>query len=87
MAKEDIKISCPIFRKQEEILKSISDKINKAGPVKEKAVFAEELTKETDVLLSCADYDGKSSNCKSCRFIANLRKQTANLIIKAKKLA
>jgi len=39
------------------------------------------------MLLSCEKYDEKSLNCKNCHFIANLRKKTADLIIKAKKLA
>lgn len=87
MAKEEPKISCPTFRKEESIIKDIADKINRAKGVLEKAEFAEELLKEVDVLLSCSDYDEKSSDCKSCHFIANLRKKTADLITKAKKLA
>jgi DNA-binding Lrp family transcriptional regulator len=69
------------------VIKDITDKINKAKEVQEKARFAEELQREVDVLLCCPDYDGKSLDCKNCHFIANLRRKTANLIIKAKKLA
>ena len=83
---EKPKISCPIFRKQEPVIKDITDNINMAKGVQEKAEFAEELQKEVAVLLSCPGYEGSMSNCKNCRFIANLRKRTANLIIKAKKL-
>lgn len=54
--------------------------------VKQKAEFAQELQSEVDVLLSCADYNEKKLDCKNCRFIANLRKRTANLVIKAKRL-
>jgi len=86
--KEEVpKIDCPTFQKQESVIKDITDKINQAKGVQEKAGFAEELEKEVDVLLSCPDYDDKSLDCKNCHFIANLRKKTANLIIKAKKLA
>jgi len=85
--KKELKINCSIFQKQEPVIKDITDKINKAKGIQEKAVFAEELQKEVDVLLSCADYKEESLDCKNCRFIANLRKKTANLIIKAKKLA
>ena len=81
------KIGCKTFQKQELVIKDITDKINKAKGVQEKAVFAEELQKEVDILLSCPDYDGESLDCRNCRFIANVRKKTANLIIKAKKLA
>jgi hypothetical protein len=86
MHKEEAKISCPIFQKQELVIKDITDKINHTKGVQEKAKFAEELQKEVDVLLSCPDYDKEKLDCKSCHFIANLRKKTANLIIKAKKL-
>jgi len=69
------------------VIKDITEKINKAKGVQEKAGFAEELGKEVDVLLSCQDYDSKKLDCKNCNLIANLRKKTADLIIKAKKLA
>ena len=84
--KEEPKINCSSFQKQEPIIKDITDKINRVKGVKEKAKFAEELQKEVDILLSCLDYDGESLDCRNCRFIANVRKKTANLIIKAKKL-
>ena len=87
MCKEDAKMSCPVFQKQESVIKDITNKINTIRGVTEKAVFAEELRKEVDVLLSCQDYKDTSLDCKNCRFIANLRKKTADLIIKAKKLA
>jgi len=84
--KEKAKISCSIFQKQEPIIKDLTEKINIAKEVQEKAKFAEELQKEVDVLLNCPDYDGRRLDCKNCYFIENLRKKTANLIIKAKKL-
>ena len=87
MHKKETKISCATFQKQEPIIKDITDKINKAKGVQEKAVFAKELEKEVDVLLTCADYKPTNLDCKNCHFIANLRKKTADLIIKAKKLA
>ena len=80
-------ISCSIFQRQEPIIKSITDKINRAKGVEEKAEFALELQREVEVLLSCLDYDDKRLDCKNCRFIAHLRKKTIDLIIKAKKLA
>ena len=86
MEENKSKISCPTFQKQESVIKDITDKINQAKEVQEKARFADELQREVEVLLSCPDYDVKSLDCKNCRFIANLRKKTADLIIKAKKL-
>ena len=87
MHKEEPKINCPTFQKQEPVIKNITEKINGAKGVKEKAKNALELQKEVDVLLSCSDYKEGSLDCGSCHFIANLRKRTANLIIKSEKLA
>jgi len=87
MHKEEAKIKCSRFQKQEPVIKDITDKINMAKEVLEKARFAEELQKEVNVLLSCPDYERKRLDCKNCHFIANLRKKTADLIIRAKKLA
>ena len=87
MHKEEAKISCSTFQKQEAVIKDITDKINKAKGVQEKAKYAEELQKEVNVLLSCANYKEETLDCKNCHFIANLRKKTTDLIIKAKKLA
>ena len=84
--RERAKISCKTFQKQEPVIKDITDKINNAKGVQEKAVFAAELQKEVDVLLSCPDYKDTNLDCKNCHFIGNLRKKTADLIIKAKKL-
>ena len=87
MSKEDAKINCPTFQKQEPVIEEITAKINGAKGVLEKAEFAEELQKEVTVLLSCPDYNEESTDCSNCRFIANVRKRTTDLIIKAKKLA
>ncbi len=87
MEENKSKITCPTFQKQESVIKDITDKINIEKGVQEKAVYAEELKKESDVLLSCPDYGKERLDCKSCHLIANLRKKTADLIIKAKKVA
>lgn len=84
--KEEAQISCSIFQKQESVIKDITGKINQTKGIREKAIFAEELQKEADVFLTCSDYDDKKLDCKNCHFIANLRKKTAGLILKAKKL-
>ena len=86
MEENKSKIGCPTFQKQESVIKGITVKINGAKGVQEKAGFAEELKKEVDVLFSCPDYESQSLYCKNCHLIANLRKKTSNLIMKAKKL-
>jgi hypothetical protein len=85
--REETKINCQIFQKQEPVINGITDKINNSKGVQEKAKFAEELQREIEVLLSCQDFKSENLDCKNCHFIANLRKKTADLIIKAKKLA
>ncbi|MEK7274224.1 MAG: hypothetical protein AAB110_03120 [Candidatus Desantisbacteria bacterium] len=87
MDKTESKINCLTFQKQEQVIKDLTDNINQAERVQDKAGFAEELQKEAGVILDCLDYDDKSLDCRNCHFIANLRKRTANLVIKAKKLA
>lgn len=84
--KEESNINCPTFQKQEIVIHEITNKINQAKGVQEKARFCEELEKEIKVILNCPDYDKKRLDCRGCRFIADLRKKAATLIIKAKKL-
>ncbi len=86
MDKKETSINCPTFQKQESVIRDITDKINAIEGIVGKAVFAEELQKEVDVLLSCPDYKDATLDCKNCHTIANLRRKTADMIIKAKKL-
>lgn len=77
---------CPAFQKQESVIKDIMDNINRSKELTKKAKFAEKLQKEVNALLGCPDYSGKKTDCKNCHCIANLRKKTADLILKVKKL-
>ena len=86
MSKESAKINCPTFQKQETLIEEITAKINDVEEVLKKVDFAEELQQEVNVLLSCPDYDQKNIDCSNCHFISNVRKKTAELVIKAKKL-
>lgn len=80
------KINCITFQKQECVMKDIINKINMSKGAQEKVMYAEELQEEANVLFSCPDYNAEGLSCKNCRLIANLRKKTADLIIKVKKL-
>ena len=80
-------INCATFQKQELVIKDITQKINAIEGVAGKAVFAEILRKEVDVLLACQSYKNTSADCENCRFVASLRKRSADLIVKVKKLA
>ncbi len=84
---EGARIHCPVFQKQETVLRDIASKINAVEGVTGKAVLAEELRAEADMLLACQDFKEASLDCKNCRFVASLRKKTADIIIKMKKLA
>jgi len=87
MSSENAKIKCPTFQKQEPTIRDITAKINSAGEVSEKAELAGQLQEEVDVLLSCPGHDENSVDCSNCRFIASVRRKTADLIRKAEKLA
>ncbi|HBM16055.1 MAG TPA: hypothetical protein DD381_06920 [Lentisphaeria bacterium] len=87
MNNEDVTINCSVFQVQESIIKDITLKLNKAKGFADKAVFAEELLDEVNALLACQDYEDTSADCENCRYIASLRKKTADIILMAKRLA
>jgi len=80
------KIKCDIFKSKNNVIEGLTKAINEAGDVEKKARFAEKLIKETDEFLVCEHFNKNRADCKICQYIAKLRKQTANLIIKAKGL-
>ena len=80
-------IDCPAYQKQEQMMQDIIVKINQAKGAQEKERFAHGMQEEADELLSCQGYDSKKLDCRNCHFIANLRKKTIGLIIRAEKLA
>lgn len=86
MQNEEERINCSMFQKQERIIKAVSDRINIAREPREKIKHAEELLKEVNVLLDCPDYKEKNTDCGNCRTVTNMRKQTAELVIKARRL-
>lgn len=80
------RIGCPLFQEEEREIKTLTDRINATKKTAEKARYAGELLRETDILLECAEYDGARPDCKNCRTITNLQKATARLLVKAGKL-
>ena len=87
MHNEQSKIRCPLFTQQEPAVSRITAEINKARGVREKASWAAELLKEVKVLLECPKHDAAQPDCVNCRTICELRNRTANLVLKAGKLA
>lgn len=81
------RINCPMFLKHEPVIKRVTDSINMSKDLAGKIRNAEKLLSEVDTLLNCPDYKKENPDCDNCHFIANLRRETANVIIKAKKLA
>ncbi|MCJ7772460.1 MAG: hypothetical protein MUP22_04930 [Desulfobacterales bacterium] len=77
---------CPLFQKQEAVIKENMNNINRSKELTEKAKFSEKLQKEVNALLACPDYAGNRTDCKNCHCIANLRKKTTTIILKLKKL-
>jgi len=81
------RIECPICRKANPGFEKLNRQINKAKTVTDKAYFARQLiTKVEDVLKEHGDPEGDPV-AKACLTVLNLRKQTAELILKAQKLA
>ena len=84
---EEQTIPCPICRRANPAIEALNRQINQAGVVTDKAYFARQLiTKVEEVLKEHGDPEGDPV-AKACRSVLDLRKQTAELILKAQKLA
>ena len=80
-------IPCPICQRANPTIESLNRQINQARVITDKAYFARKLiTKVEDVLHEHGDPKDDPVT-KACRSVLNLRKQTAELILKAQKLA
>lgn len=80
-------IQCSLFRAQEERIQHLTEQINQARTVKEKAPLAEELSAAAQELLDCAEYQEQSLDCTYCQKFSELRQKTAQLILAARRLA
>ena len=78
-------ISCFIFQQKESIIREFTDRLNEVKDYQHKQELASDLLRYIDMLLECLEYNN-SLDCKNCRFISNIRKKTAGIIIKAKAL-
>ena len=77
----DEKIKCLRFKKKESIIKHINHKISMVNWVMEKAVLAEKLYEQLNILLSCPDHKPENPNCQSCHFTVGLYKKKASILI------
>jgi predicted transcriptional regulator len=73
--------SCLTYLEKEPAIKQLTEEINKASNVTDKAVKAEELAKMADSLISCAGYQKESWVCENCHRIALLRKEASQIIL------
>ncbi len=79
-------ISCSIFQQKEFIIRELTGRLNEVKDYQHKVELASDLLRYVDMLLDCLEYNADSLDCKNCRFISNIRKKTAGIIIKAKSL-
>ncbi|MBI3362510.1 MAG: hypothetical protein HY023_15520 [Chloroflexi bacterium] len=82
-------IRCPIdlFPRQEAEIARLTQAINQAPTAAEKAPVAQAMIEVVDVLLACEQFDEQSTDCRLCRNFSQLRRKTADLIVKAGRLA
>ena len=86
MHQEQDRIACSIFQQKEPSIKEFTDRLNEVEDYQHKIELASDLSRYVDMLLECLEYNINSLDCKNCRFISNIRKKAAGIIIKAKAL-
>jgi hypothetical protein len=86
--KAQANIHCPIdlFPRQETEVSRLTQAINQARTAADKAPWAEAMIETVDVLLACEAYDERSMDCRLCRQFSQLRRKTAEVVVKAGRL-
>lgn len=85
MEKPTQTIACPICRKANPEIEAINRQINQARTPSQKAPFAKQLVAKVEEVLQ-EHGPAEDPIAEGCRTVLNLRKQTAELILKAQKL-
>ena len=80
-------IDCLIFSEHEENIKRLTQFINSRKIISEKVGKAQELVDIINRLSCCPKFDKEEKGCESCRFILNLSKEIARIIIDASEIA
>lgn len=80
-------IDCPIFSEHEENIKKLTQFINSRKIISEKVDKAQELVDIINPLSCCPKFDEEDRHCENCRFISNLSKEIARIIIDANETA
>ena len=81
-----LQIDCPIFSEYEEKIKKLTQFINGRKIISKKVDKAQELLEIINILSSCPKFNDGAEDCENCRFILNLRKETARIIIDANEI-
>jgi predicted transcriptional regulator len=81
VSRQPQKTNCPTYLETEQIIKSLTEEINKATDLTIKAAKARELMSAADSLLACADFEKGKWNCETCHRVASLRKETSQIIL------
>jgi len=82
VAYEQSGISCDKFQTKENVCATLTEQINAAQTVGQKAAKAQELIEVAEELLACEEYEDASLGCQYCRNLYLLRMRTARLILK-----
>lgn len=72
--------TCPIHIHEENVIRQLTEGINEAKNVNEKAAKAQSLINEVNKLLSCKGFDEENWNCRGCHKTALLRKKVSQII-------
>ena len=78
-------IECPLCQKAESDFSRINESINRAATLTEKASHARELLLKVETLLKEHE-NVESSLAEACRAVLNLRKKTAEMVLKLEKM-
>jgi hypothetical protein len=83
---QDLVQACEIYRKAHPKIQKLTEELNRATDYQGKANKAKFLLDEAQALIDC-EKRGTLTVCPACGTINKVRKQTAELIMRAGKLA
>jgi len=72
---------CPTYVEIEQIIKKLTEQINRTQDLAIKACKARELIKNVDRLLACKGFEKVKLSCETCHQMAILRKETSQIIL------
>ena len=75
------RMSCLKQVETERIIEQLTEEINRAKDLAEKAAKARKLIELAGALLACENHEAGNQNCRNCRQVASLRKEVSQIII------